>query len=337
MNITNLLSVVADNVEESVESIEKLTPVGFEHLVVEVLKRYTTDTVQYNEGSTGFPDVVFSWESEKIGLEIKLSRSGSWKTIGNSIMEGTAKSVSRIFLFFGKIDKDSLTIRCKDYEKCIDDIVVTHSPRYHIDMDLSADRTIFKRMNSTYENFRKLDDSRKISEVKSYYTTIKASTGHWWIDDIQETNKSMAFTIQLYSDLPAKRKDDLFIQIFARFPQIIQQGNPVKYIDAVVWLTKQGIVHSSFRDIFSAGGKTVIPGIMNDAPQVIYKMYQNRRAIASEVNKLTNEEIQAFLSLKSKYSSFTKNNAWDAWKEIVAGYLDHYDNITPLIARKLLD
>lgn len=45
------------------------------------------------------------------------------------------KDVERIFLTFGKMSSP-VEFRSKPYEDCISGIVVDHSPRYHIDMEI---------------------------------------------------------------------------------------------------------------------------------------------------------------------------------------------------------
>src|SRR5690625_4323947 len=96
-------------------------------------------------------------------------------------MESTRiESVERIYLLFGKL-REPIKFKVKPYEDCLSEIVVTHSPRYKIDMQLNKSETIFEKMGVEYDEFRKSNHS--IELVKEYYRKhLKPNENLWWID-----------------------------------------------------------------------------------------------------------------------------------------------------------
>lgn len=87
-----------------------------------------------------FPDIV---AGKYYGVEVKSSKDEKWITLGGSVNESTRiEDVERIFLMFGKL-KEPIEFRSRPYEDCLSDVVVTHYPRYKIDMNLKNGETIF--------------------------------------------------------------------------------------------------------------------------------------------------------------------------------------------------
>ena len=48
-----------------------------------------------------------------------------------------------------------IEFRARAYEECLSEVVVTHSPRYLIDMNLEKGKTIFDKINISYDTLRK--------------------------------------------------------------------------------------------------------------------------------------------------------------------------------------
>lgn len=93
-----------------------------------------------------FPDIV---AEKHYGVEVKTTKTNSWKSTGSSIIESTrVEDISRIFMLFGKLGGEYAQFKCRPYEDCMSNIAVTHSPRYLIDMELSPEMnlTIFDKM-----------------------------------------------------------------------------------------------------------------------------------------------------------------------------------------------
>lgn len=100
-----------------------------------------------------FPDI----QAEKYyGVEVKTTSTNTWKSIGSSIVESTRiEDVSMIYMLFGKLGGDYAEFRCKPYEECLDNISLTHQPRYQIDMELDKKKreNIFQKMKIDYDDF----------------------------------------------------------------------------------------------------------------------------------------------------------------------------------------
>lgn len=84
-------------------------------------------------GGQKFPDII---AKKFYGIEVKTTTQNHWKTTGNSVLEGTrVENIERIFMLFAKL-ANSIEFRCRPYEEVLSEVVVTHSPRYLIDMNL---------------------------------------------------------------------------------------------------------------------------------------------------------------------------------------------------------
>ena len=113
-----------------------------------------------------FPDLVVN---NYYGIEVKATKSNSWKTMGNSVLETTrVENVERIYLFFGKLINPA-EFRYRRYEECLYDVAVTHSPRYLIDMDREIGDTIFDKIGMDYDVLRSTNNPAK--EIMKYYKT----------------------------------------------------------------------------------------------------------------------------------------------------------------------
>ena len=107
-------------------------------------------------GGHKFPDIVARInKNQALGIEVKTlsTRNDSWKVMGGSIMESTRiPDVSRIHVFCGK--QTPFEIKYRSFEDCVEDVAVTHSPRYMLDMNVSKDKSLFKKLGKTYDEIR---------------------------------------------------------------------------------------------------------------------------------------------------------------------------------------
>lgn len=99
-----------------------------------------------------FPDII----AEKYyGIEVKMTKKDHWTSVGGSIVESTRdKYVEDIYVLFAKMGGLYPEFLCRPYQEVMSDITVTHSPRYLIDMKLDKGRTIFDKMNLSYDELR---------------------------------------------------------------------------------------------------------------------------------------------------------------------------------------
>ncbi len=337
-----LLELMSESLIHNSFDVEKLTPTAFEQKIYDYLVyRFGRSQVEYSEGSTAFPDVVVQIGARRYGIEVKLSRAKTWRTIGNSIMEGTAKPVDMIYVFMGKIDGNSLDIRFRRYESCIDNIVVTHSPRYHLDMNLQEDGNIFTKMNSSYESFRALDDRGKISEVKAYYRS-QNNTDYWWIES-DDNSISSPLQIKFVSDLDNEHRELLRLQLFIRYPHVVLEKSSkwfpknTKYKDAAVWLVKQGYLHTNIRDMFSANSEQKLP-YLKDYPTVYTVLFQSIPQIRSIIETMSFEDIQEISRsyIQQVVFRYEGNSTWQLWQQYVLWLLINIDEVNVVTAQRIV-
>lgn len=198
-----------------------------------------------------FPDIV---AAKYYGVEVKSTKEDKWTLIGGSVAEGTrVENVEHIFFMFGKLHKP-VEFRTRKYEDCLCDIAVTHSPRYKIDMNLPEGETIFDKMGLSYDEMRKLKDP--IQPVVEYFrSTLKPGESLWWVNGDDATSGASPAKIRMWKTLSKEEKQELVAQGFALFPELFSDSRN-KYERFTLWLVaNHGVVSSSMRDPFSAGGQ----------------------------------------------------------------------------------
>lgn len=244
-----------------------------------------------------FPDI----QAEKYyGVEVKTTLKDNWKSVGSSIVESTRiEDVKNIYMLFGKLGGEIAEFKCKPYAQCLENIALTHQPRYLINMQLkeSQQQNIFEKMNVYYDDFRLLEESQKVAKVRQYFRAIaqKDSELPWWIaTDENEECASSPIMIRFLNDLGKKEKQEITAKIFVLFPEIF--GNdPSKYKRCALWMcSRHSLICSNIRDFFTAGGQIRSVGnktFSNDKPQIINRLYQ----CYNEINSLLNSpNDQAF-------------------------------------------
>lgn len=207
-------------------------------------------TIQIISGQR-FPDIV---AAKYYGVEVKSTKEDRWTLIGGSVAEGTrVEDVEHIFFLFGKLHKP-VEFRTRRYEKCLCDIAVTHSPRYKIDMNLPEGETIFDKMGISYDEMRKLQNP--IRPVVEYFkSTLKAGESLWWVNGEDAVSGTVPAKIRMWKTLPKEEREELVAKGFALFPELFSDSRN-KYERFTLWLVaNHGVVSSSMRDPFSAGGQ----------------------------------------------------------------------------------
>jgi hypothetical protein len=246
-------------------------------------------------GKQTFPDIII-WP---FGIEAKSTISDSWVSTGNSIVETTrVPDLKEIYMYFLKQNKNGTkNIRFKPYAECLSDIVVTHSPRYKIDMHLAKDENIFKKMTISYNAFRKGDAIRL---AKEYYKSIlKPGEELWWIDQPEESGVTPI--IRNFSDLDSKTQQVFKIESMVYFPEIFSSSTH-KYVKVTLHLLqKYQATCSSLRDLFTAGGRMTVTlqrGKKASIPKVFYNLYINATSINQSLNKMDRDELARIWNVK---------------------------------------
>lgn len=253
-----------------------------------------------------FPDIVLEINEQfKFGIEVKTSKGKDWKTLGGSIMESTrVDEIENIFIVFAKLDP--FQVRYKSFDACVVDVAVTHSPRYIIDLDISNDETIFKKINT---NYRTIWTSEKPFEHFREYFKEKATrekTGLWWIgdDDSRNADDLPSVQIQFFSKLPQVKKDYLTSKSMILFPSIF--ANVADYDEISVWLVNMGILNNSLRDTYSAGEKQYVLGF-----NVPSKFRRLNERIPEIISIFKNIELES--ALIDKFETKVSVVAYEKW------------------------
>lgn len=257
-----------------------------------------------------FPDIV---ASKYYGVEVKTTKSNTWTSTGSSIVESTrVKSVEKIFLLFGKLS-EQVEFRAKLYEECLSEIVVTHSPRYKIDMNLELGETIFEKMDVEYDVFRKNDTS--INMVKDYYKSqLKQGQKLWWItqDDLEQES-SVSPIVKLWGTLNGDEKRKLQIESFAWFPEIFGSSSQ-KYNRVALWLvTHKAVVNTSLRDTFTAGGRMEISTSNNkwySQPHIYYQLSLVKEEIKEVIQNAEEEWLKEIWELGDNPLATDRMKQW---------------------------
>lgn len=305
------------------ESIEILNleasknPARMKKLAGTPLEQYVTDIMSDRaigtpfektiicNGGISFPDII---ANNYYGVEVKTTIKNHWKTTGNSVLENSRKKeVERIYILFGKLG-DPVEFKYRSYEECLSEVVVTHSPRYLIDMNLAPDATIFNKINIPYDELRK--NGNPIRPLVEYYKSLlKPGEELWWIGT--ENSESTSLVIRAWGNLTSKVQKDYRCKGFTYFPEILSK-NQAKFNKFAIWLsTSQGVVCPNVRDVFTAGGKVDL--VVNDKtfrniPRIFKKLYDNRAGIVNLIAEQSTLDLANFWDVP-----VTENSKMEIW------------------------
>jgi hypothetical protein len=216
-------------------------------------------------------------------------------------------------MLFGKLHTP-IEFKFRLYEECLSDVIVTHSPRYAVNMNLKKGKTIFDKISVEYDNIRTA--SNPFKPFKDYYRKkLKSGQELWWIDEQEYKPDSIIFRI--WNTIPKQEKDKLRIQGYAYFPEILGRKQ-IKFDRFTLWLSiRKRIICPNIRDLFTAGGQgnIQIENItLTKVPKVLIRFFTNIDVIITE---LINSEIDDINYIwKTNYSS--KAKIYNKWvKDIV--------------------
>ncbi|MFH1386274.1 MAG: hypothetical protein ABIH50_01240 [bacterium] len=232
-----------------------------------------------------FPDIIID---NKYGVEVKMTIGNKWTSTGNSILESTrVEQVEEIYLFFVKIG-GRIDVKFRLYQECLNDIAVTHSPRYMIDMDLPNGKSIFDKIGIKYNDLR--SKPNPIHHIKDYYRK-QLSDGEelWWID--QESTSTPI--IKGYGNLSASDQEKFIIESMILFPEIFGNSN-LKYSRPSAYLfTEYNAISSNMRDKFTAGGQAIVSIRGKDIkiPKIMLKLVNRSKEISSTIAGMDKDKL----------------------------------------------
>ncbi len=308
----SVLSAVAKNIIAAIRkgknfrSGKEFENYFFEKLHFRLAERKIDMSELCHNGPQTFPDVSFG----DIGIEVKLSQGESWKTVGNSIREGTKiKGLKKIYLFFLK-QGGTAAIKFGLYEDCLSDVVVTHSPRYLIDMEAGPKETIFAKMGVSYENF--YGDSA-IKQIRHYYA--KQGKDVWWVNVDKPSEQITKAYLRDFSDLSNEEKRHFLVDALVLFPQVFSNSNRKFKQVAIYLLENHECLKSNIRDLFTAGGKFSIEldGKTVGFPHIVGVMHQNAKQIKKRLKEISMKELVFYWDI----SSLDKKDVEKKWLSLI--------------------
>lgn len=256
-----------------------------------------------------FPDIV---ANKYYGVEVKTTKSNNWKSTGSSVAEGTrVEDVERIFMLFGKMC-DPIDFLCRPYEECLSEVVVTHSPRYLIDMQLKQGETIFDKINIPYDILRRREDP--IGTVLDYYRKkLNADNASTWWSPKGEDMGSKAI-VRMWSEIKSEERKNILSKGLCLFPEIVGDKQN-KYSRFAVWLsTREGIICINVRDMFSAGGRAIITfnGRKYVIPKILAQITKNISEIKRVLKILDSSELKEYWD-----NHDDSRDLYDTWTDMI--------------------
>jgi len=307
--INSTISELNVHAKESEKKVSALLGRNLEPFVRDIMTDLAVGTPFENSieliSGQKFPDIV---AKKYYGIEVKTTTQNHWKTTGNSVLETTrVDGVERIFMLFAKLAKP-IEFRCRPYEEVLSEVVVTHSPRYLIDMNLEQGKTIFDKIELSYDTLRKKDNPIK-PIVEYYKSKLKSGEELWWIGQ-ENDEKASNFVVKIWNNLSFSEKQNLKLRAMAFFPEIF--GNsPDKFGRLALWLvTSESVVCPNVRDLFTAGGKGsfVINGrSYHNIPRVFLNLFENIPQVIETIDVISAVELSEFLKTKVNEKDKLKN------------------------------
>jgi hypothetical protein len=311
--LLNLTTIeLNDCAKKSTKLITSLTGNKLEPFVKDIMEKLAIGTPFENSieciGGLKFPDIV---AKKFYGIEVKTTTQNHWKTTGNSVLESTRiEDVEKIFMLFAKL-ASPVEFKYRAYEECLSEVVVTHSPRYLIDMNLEMGKTIFDKIKIPYDTLRKKDNP--IKPILDYYKSkLKPGQELWWIDPTKSTN----IVITNWANLTIAEKQNVKNKAMIYFPELFSNSND-KFSRLGIWLvTQEGVVCNNLRDLFTAGGKgELIIGRKKyiNIPRVFLNMFSSLDSIIEHITVTPTTELNQYWETNA-----SNENKVITWIDLIA-------------------
>ncbi len=313
---------------------------AFEQLLVEALQdaiqSQSFSNIKHVELVSGhrFPDIVIHTLTDKLGIEVKTSKSQGWSTLGGSIFESTrVKGVDCIYLFFANFSNPhDIQYRYKPIADCISDVVITHKPRYAINLD--TEQSFFEKANISYLQLQQAKNPFGL--IRNYMKTKAGANAElWWIDDDESGDFDIKHlgpqSIRHFSNLCKNEKEGLVNELYALFPEVLSSSTQ-KYEKLALYLVaKKGVVHTSLRDTFSAGGKYIFEN--KELPKYVKRIVerQSLKQIRHAILNVSPELIEEY------WGTTSIDDRIHFWLEKVIQQIQSNDKLCDSIKPKLIE
>ena len=258
-----------------------------------------------------FPDIVLM--SGGMGVEVKSTTQNHWVTTGNSVRESTRlPDIKKVFLMFGKL-AEPIDFKVRPYEECLKEVLVTHYPRYQIDMNLEVGQTIFDKIGKSYDEVRQLAEPAT-PMIEYYSSKLRKGESLWWSKNSNVEEQSSPLTVRELNLIDEDEQMNLIADTFILFPQLF--GNSTdKFHDILMWFLRKVVICGNIRDFYSAGGKWHLGAIA--VPQVIKRFYENRNNFFMRIQEMDSRELNEAWKVKIPSSC----NRILFWLELVSNYI----------------
>lgn len=317
--LNSTISELNVHAQKSSQKVATLLGRNLEPYVRDVMTDLAVGTVFENSieliGGQKFPDIV---AKKYYGIEVKTTTQNHWKTTGNSVLEGTrVDSVERIFMLFAKL-ASPIEFRCRPYEEVLSEVVVTHSPRYLIDMNLEKGNTIFDKIKTPYDTLRK--NENPIRPIVDYYKSkLKLGEELWWMDNQTDVG---GLKLRFWTNVSKEEKQKLLVYGMILFPEIFGKSQD-KFNRFAFWLvSKHNIVCPNTRDPYTAGGTEeflIGSKLYLKVPRIFLNLFDNTHTIVKTIMQISTFELSEYWNNKT----MDKTKLFD-WIDLVA---EHAKNI----------
>lgn len=286
-----LLDTVTKNVQKRITEIgdTKVKGTDFEKIVYDELLKAGVREDAITHSSQKFPDFVIDDDIVKIGIEVKKTDANKWDVPGGSVYESLRNSIETFVLIgkFGGIPE----ARLRKYEECISDLTVTHSPRFHLKMDMAFGEDYLTRNNAS--------DLLDLPKGKELNRRIR---------ELLRTNKDTWYTeeaVESFSDLSPDEKICFFVDGVVLFPEVTGKD----YSNFAPWLTYKCLIWcSNIRDVFSAGGTKDFDDFTASA--VMARILERTDLIVKRISDMTKREIKIHWGIDEDISLNERVERW---------------------------
>lgn len=282
-------SKVQRKMEDMCGESRKVTGTMFEGLVHEALLEIGIEEEQLTHSSQKFPDFVIKDASGlKVGVEVKKTDSKKWEMIGGSVYESLRQDLDETYILMGKFGGVP-EARLRKYEECLQDMKVTHSPRFYLNLDLPKGEDYLTRNNA--QDLLELSGENLDRKIRELLRTDRST---WYSED----------TTIAYTDLSSEDKDNYLNDGIALFPEVFRGD----YSNFTPWMIYKCMVWCpNVRDIFSAGGVALINGMYVSA--IMNRTIVNIEKIVDRIRKMSAEEVVKYWNSDAKDSE-ERINTW---------------------------
>jgi hypothetical protein len=281
-----LLDQVAAQLTSEVRKTPFTESKPFENRVRQVLEEFGRPygvTIDYDPHPYAFPDIAVG----DFGVEVKFTKSDSWRSVANSVFETfRTQDIRDICVMYGKMG-GTPGVRWARYADCVIHVRTSHVPRFELDIDATS--SLFAKMGITYDEFSALPMEGKMRYIREYARgRLKEGERLWWLEDRPESDHSLPIEARLYTTLDADEQRRLRAEATLLCPQIFKSSRARdKYNDLALYLlTYHGVLAHQARDLFTAGSVSQHVELPADLPPATVNIARSTFDIQDEALRM---------------------------------------------------